>query len=99
MFVWKALFHLCDETDRLGPKPSVVVVRKDIDVVEVQVKGDVVAASLNEFRAFKWLGTNKLNKSNESNTRSARLLTSFLIGCGSAILKFGFGIAFALHNH
>lgn len=44
MFVWKALFHFCDKPDRLGPKPCVVVVRKDIDVVEVQVKGDVVAA-------------------------------------------------------
>ena len=39
MFVWKELFHFCDETDRHGPILIAALGRTDIAAREEQVKG------------------------------------------------------------
>ena len=46
MFVWKALFHFCDETDRHGQTPLVDLARTDIAVREEQVKGFAVVVAV-----------------------------------------------------
>ena len=46
MFVWKALFHFCDETDRHGQTPLVDLARTDIAVGEEQVKGFAVVVAV-----------------------------------------------------